>query len=52
MSSIKLMATSNTKEIDGDIKLTVFTYDTMEDFDANNNYRGSSSFTTSIRRIG
>ncbi len=50
MSSIKLMATSSTAEISGDIKLTVFTYDTLDDFAEDGHYRGNSSFTTLIKR--
>ncbi len=50
MSSIKLMATSFSKEIVSNIALTVFTYDTLDDFDSNFNYRGNSSHTMFILR--
>ena len=50
MSSIKLMWGHMSSEIDSDIELTVFTYDS-DDFDENGNYRGISKFTTVIERI-
>lgn len=50
MSSIKLMSTTGSKEIDGPIRLTVFTYD-LDDFDELGYYRGVSQFTTSIERV-
>ena len=49
MSSIKLMWGPSAKEINGNIELTVFTYDS-DDFDELGNYRGVSSFTTIIEK--
>ena len=49
MSSIKLMWGKTSGDIDSDIELTVFTYDS-DDFDELGNYRGNSKFTTVIER--
>ena len=49
MSSIKLMWGPTSNEINSDIELTVFTYDS-DDFDEFGNYRGISKFTTIIER--
>ena len=49
MSSIKLMWGKTSSEIDSDIELTVFSYDS-DDFDELGNYRGVSKFTTIIER--
>ena len=49
MSSIKLMWGKTYDEINSDIELTVFTYDS-DDFDDLGNYRGISKFTTIIKR--
>ena len=46
-TSIKLYAGS-ADSINSKISLTVFTYDDLEDFDENNNYRGNSSYTITI----
>ena len=49
-SSIKLYAAEKTSEIVSPITLTVFTYDTQDDFDDNGNYRGNSKYTITINR--
>ena len=49
MSSIKLMWGNSASEIDSNIELTVFSYDS-DDFDELGNYRGISKFTTIIER--
>jgi len=49
MSSIKLMWGPSSSEINGNIELSVFTYD-EDDFDDSGNYRGVSKFTTIIER--
>ena len=46
-TSIKLFA-SNVYNVTSKIKLTVFTYDTLDDFDENNEYRGNSSYSITI----
>lgn len=48
LASIKLTAGSQINELTSDIELTVFTYDGIDDFDENGNYRGNSSYTMSI----
>ena len=48
MDSIKLTAGENYTEITGPITLTVFSYDTSDDFDENNNYRGKSLYKVEI----
>ena len=35
-------------EVDSKILLTVFTYDTEDDFDENKEYRGNSKYTMTI----
>ena len=47
-TSIKLYAGGYTYKITSPITLTVFTYDDMDDFDENGNYRGQSSYTITI----
>ena len=47
-TSIKLQAGGHSFKINSDIKLTVFTYDGVDDFDDNNEYRGNSSYTINI----
>ena len=49
MSSIKLMWGPSSNQINSNIELTVFTYDS-DDFDEFNNYRGISKWTTIIER--
>ena len=49
LSSIKLTGSTLTNEIISDITLTVFTYDD-DDFDENNQYRGKSKSTITIKR--
>jgi len=49
LTSIKLMATELTHEIDGPIYLTVFTYNDEEDFDETGKYRGISKATLEIK---
>lgn len=46
-TSIKLYA-SSVENLDSDITLTVFTYDTEDDFDEYGNYRGNSSYSITI----
>lgn len=48
-TSIKLYAGGYTYKITSPITLTVFTYDDMDDFDENGNYRGKSSYTVTIK---
>ncbi len=48
MSSIKLMSTGLSREVQDGFKITVFTYDTEDDFDIDGNYRGNSKFTLTI----
>ena len=47
-SSIKLYPQSAYPEITSKILLTVFTYDSEDDFDENNEYRGNSKYTITI----
>ena len=49
LTSIKLTGSYNTDKITSGIKLTVFTYDN-DDFDENNNYRGKSKHTITIKK--
>lgn len=49
-SSIKLFAAEKTEEITSPITLTVFTYDTEDDFDEEGNYRGQSKYTITINK--
>jgi len=48
LTSIKLTAGKNIKEIISDISLTVFTYD-YDDFDESNNYRGISKYSIIVK---
>lgn len=48
ISSIKLFLAQEGSKISSPINLTVFTYDTEDDFDENNLYRGNSSYTIEI----
>jgi hypothetical protein len=47
-SSIKLYPQAAYPEITSKILLTVFTYDSEDDFDENNEYRGNSKYTITI----
>lgn len=47
-SSIKLYATDKGHKISSPITLTVFTYDSTDDFDENGFYRGNSAYTVTI----
>ena len=47
-TSIKITAGSKVNEIKSKITLTTFTYDTLDDFDLDGNYRGNSSYTITI----
>ena len=47
MTSIKIQSSYSVDQINSKISLTVFTYDTEDDFD-NNEYRGNSSYTMDI----
>ena len=49
-SSIKLYAAEKTNEITSPITLTVFTYDTEDDFDKSGKYRGNSKYTITIKK--
>ena len=49
-SSIKLTAIHNLNEITSPVTLTVFTYDTEDDFDEDGNYRGNSKYTININK--
>ena len=46
-TSIKLYS-DNIDKISSKVNLTVFTYDTLDDFDSNNEYRGNSKYTMTI----
>ena len=48
ITSLKLTAGKNSDEIIYPIKLSVFSYDTPDDFDENNNYIGQSIYTINI----
>ena len=47
-TAIKIQSSYQVGEIDSKILLTVFTYDTEDDFDENHEYRGNSSYTMTI----
>jgi len=49
-SSIKIFL-MEPKEITSPIKFTIFTYNGLEDFDENNNYRGNSKYEININLI-
>ena len=49
-SSIKLFAAIDVNKITSPIDLTVFTYDTEDDFDDNGMYRGNSKYTITIEK--
>ncbi len=49
-SSIKLYGAFDTNKITSPITLTVFTYDTEDDFDENGMYRGNSKYSITINR--
>lgn len=51
LSSIKLTAGSLIDKITSDIELTAFTYDGMDDFDENGNYRGKSSQKVIVKNM-
>lgn len=48
MTSLKLTAGSKYEEIDGEITVSVFTYDSADDFDENGKYRGNSVSTVKV----
>ncbi|MBE6155762.1 MAG: hypothetical protein E7164_03290 [Firmicutes bacterium] len=48
LTSMKLTAGSKFHEIDGKIIVSVFTYDTEDDFDENGKYRGNSVYTVEV----
>ena len=47
-TAIKLQNSYQIAEVDSKIVLTVFTYDTEDDFDENGEYRGNSSYSMTI----
>ena len=47
-TAIKVQCSYQVAEIDSKILLTVFTYDTQDDFDENQEYRGNSKYTLTI----
>ena len=49
-SSIKLYLVEP-QQITSKIEFTVFTYDSLDDFDENNNYRGNSKYTINIELV-
>ena len=51
MTSLKLTAGSKWEEIDGEITVTVFTYNDEEDFDENGKYRGNSMSTVKVYNV-
>ena len=50
LTTIKLTTSTKIANVTSDIYLTVFTYNGEEDFDENGNYRGNSTYTTTIRK--
>ena len=48
MDAIKLTAGEKYEEIDGPIRVMVFSYDDNEDFDENGNYRGKSLYKVEV----
>lgn len=51
LASIKLTAGSLIHKITADIELTAFTYNGLDDFDENGNYRGNSSYKILVKKI-
>lgn len=51
LASIKLTAGSLIHKITSDIELTAFTYNGLDDFDENGNYRGNSSYKILVKKI-
>ena len=49
MTSVKLYAVGGIDKVE-DIVLTVFTYDSEDDFDVSGNYRGNSKYSINIKR--
>ena len=49
ITSIKIYAVAGIDDVE-EITLTAFTYDNQDDFDDNNNYRGNSKYTITIKR--
>lgn len=47
-TALKIQSSAQIDEIDSKIQLTVFTYDSEDDFDENQEYRGNSSYTLNI----
>lgn len=47
-TAIKIQSSYQVSEVDSPIYLTVFTYDTEDDFDEKGEYRGNSSYTMKI----
>lgn len=47
-TAIKIQSSYQVGEVDSKILLTVFTYDTEDDFDENKEYRGNSKYTMTI----
>ena len=50
ITAIKLTANGKIGEVISDVDLTVFTYDSDDDFDENKNYRGNSKYTITIHQ--
>ena len=50
LTTLKVTMSTKMNQITSDIKLTVFTYNSEDDFDEFGMYRGNSSFTTLIKR--
>ena len=48
ISSIKIFSAEEGPKITSPIKVTVFTYDSLDDITENNHYRGNSSYTITI----
>ncbi len=48
ITSFKLTPGKQVSEITSPLKISVFTYDTEDDFDENNNYRGNSIYTIEV----
>ncbi len=51
MTSFKVTGGQNYDQISSDIEITVFTYDSKDDFNENGKYRGKSSYTAILNKI-
>lgn len=51
MTSFKVTGGENYNQINSSIEITVFTYDSKDDFDENGKYRGNSKYTAILNNI-